>query len=589
MRVFAEPLYRDAGATVADRVADLLERMSLDEKLGQMTQIDQRYLRDNSDLATWRLGSVFFGGGSTPATNDAAAWADAVDGFQRAALATPLGIPLLVGADAVHGHNNLHGATIYPHNVGLGAVDDADLLLRIGQALATEVVATGPRWTFAPCVAVARNERWGRTYESAGEDPALASTMARMVTGIQGETLGRGPTSILATLKHYVGDGGTTGGVDRGDTELSEEKLRELHLAPYVVALEAGAGSVMISYSSWNGLRAHAHHYLITEVLKGELGFDGFVVSDWAGIDDIDGEAGFSSTDVVTAVNAGIDMIMVPERHVELLALLTQEVESGAVARDRIDDAVCRILTKKFELGLFEDPFARRIFAGEIRGDAHRALAREAAARSLVLLKNDGDLLPLRRTKLKLFVAGKNADDVGHQCGGWTITWQGGSGATTPGTSILAGIREVAGAGTTVDFDAGGAGAEGHDVAVVVIGEAPYAEFFGDRPEPQELGLDDDDLAVLARVRASGVPVVAVLVSGRPLIVTEQLPDWQALVAAWLPGTEGGGVADVLFGVMSPTGKLPHTWPRDAAQIPINVGDPEYDPLFTFGFGLTYA
>lgn len=588
MTVYAEPIYRNAEAPVAARVADLLERMSLGEKLGQITQIDQRYLRDESELATYGLGSVFFGGGSTATPNEKTAWADLVDGFQQVALSTRLGIPLLVAADAVHGHNNLHGATIFPHNVGLGAANDADLVRRVGEALAIEVAATGPRWTFAPCVAVARNERWGRTFESAGEDPARASLLAGMVAAIQGETLGALPMSVLATLKHYVADGGTTGGIDRGHAELSEDELRALHLAPYVDGLAAGAGSVMISYSTWNGLRAHAHGYLINDVLKRELGFDGIVVSDWAGIDDIDGEPGFSDTDVATAMNAGIDMIMVPEHYAGFLEVLERQVDGGVIAAERIDDAVARILTKKFELGLFEDPFARRALADEIRSESHLALAREAAAASVVVLKNDENLLPLTRQGLKLAVAGKNADDIGHQCGGWTITWQGGSGATTPGTSILEGIREVVAPGTTVDFDRDGAGIEGHDVAIVVIGETPYAEFSGDRPEPHHMGLDEDDLAVLERVRASGVPTVAVLVSGRPLVVTEQLPSWQAFVAAWLPGSEGGGVADVLFGITAPTGTLPHSWPRRAAQIPINAGEAGYDPLFPLGFGLTY-
>jgi beta-glucosidase len=560
--------------------------MTVDEKLGQMTQIDRRYLSDESDLATYHLGSVFSGGGSAPEPNDPQTWADMVDRYQRIALSTRLGIPILYGTDAVHGHNNLHGATIYPHQIGLGAANDADLNQRIGAALAVEVVATGPRWTFAPCIAVARNERWGRTFESPGEHPSLASTMAAMVTGIQTEELGSTPTSILCTLKHYVGDGGTTGGVDRGDVELDEEEFRAIHIAPYLDALAAGAGSVMISYNSWQGVRCHGHRYLITELLRGELGFDGFVVSDWAGIDDLDGEPGFSPTDVVTAVNAGIDMLMVPEHHQKMLGILRQEVESGAISMERVDEAVSLILAKKFEVGLFEDPFARRSYLPEIRSDEHLALAREAAAKSVVVLKNDG-VLPVAKSG-RVFVAGKNADDLGHQCGGWTLTWQGGSGATMPGTSILEGIREVA-AGATVDFAVDGTGAEGHEVAIVVVGEEPYAEMFGDRHEPDGLALDETDLAVLARVRESGVPMVVVLVSGRALILPDEVADWEGLVAAWLPGTEGGGVADVLFGDRAPVGKLPHSWPRSAAQVPINVGDADYDPLFPFGFGLTYG
>jgi beta-glucosidase len=309
-------------------------------------------------------------------------------------------------------------------------------------------------------------------------------------------------------------------------------------------------------------------------------------VSDWAGIDDIDGEPGFSATDVVTAVNAGIDMLMVPEHHPKMLEILRAEVASGAISMERVDEAVSLILAKKFELGLFEDPFARRSYRPEIRSDAHLALAREAAGKSVVVLKNEG-VLPVAKTA-KVFVAGKNADDIGHQCGGWTLTWQGGSGDTTPGTSILDGIRQVA-ADATVDFAVDGAGAEGHDVAIVVVGEAPYAEMFGDRHEPNGLDLDDTDRGVLERVQASGVPMVVVVVSGRALVLGDGVADWDALVAAWLPGSEGAGVADVLFGDRAPVGKLPHSWPRSADQIPINVGDADYDPLFPFGFGLTYG
>ena len=556
-------IYREPSAPVADRVADLLERMTIEEKLGQMMQIDRRYLHDEAHLATFHLGSLLSGGGSAPEPNAAKTWADMVDRFQRVALSTRLGIPLLYGTDAVHGHNNLYGATIFPHNIGLGAANDPELMRQIGEATAVEIRATGPRWTFAPCLAVARNERWGRTYESAGEHPALALTVAKLVTALQGETIT--PASMLATAKHYGGDGGTTGGVDQGDTELPEEELRAIHLPPFVDAIAAGVGSMMVSYSSWNGALLHGNAYLLNDLLKGELGFDGFVVSDWAGINALDGDPGFSASDVATAVEAGIDMIMVPELYEEMFALLMQVVASGAISQERIDDAVVRILRKKFELGLFENPFADRALAPEINSAAHRALARRAVRSSLVLLKNEQSLLPLAKDGLKIFVAGENADSLGHQCGGWTLTWQGGSGPTVPGTSILDGIREVAGSANTVDFAADGVGADGHDVAIVV-----------------------DDLRVAERVAASGVPTVAVLVSGRPLVITEQLAHWDALVIAWLPGAEGGGVADVLFEEATPTGKLPHSWPRTAEQVPINVGDADYDPLFAFGFGLAY-
>ncbi|MGV9382389.1 glycoside hydrolase family 3 protein [Nonomuraea sp. NPDC003707] len=576
--------YQDPSLPVPTRVADLMSRMTLDEKLGQMTQAERGSV-GNSDVTTYRLGSVLSGGGSAPSPNTAASWADMYDGYQNAALATPLRIPILYGADAVHGHNNVAGATIFPHNIGLGATRDPALVERIGRAVAEEVSGTGVDWDFAPCLCVARNDRWGRTYESFGETPELPSSMATIVTGLQGATL-NGPASVLATAKHYVGDGGTTGGVDQGDTQLSEADLRAIHLPPFRAAVERGVGSVMISFSSWNGARLHGQQYLITTVLKGELGFSGFVVSDWNGIDQIDGAPGTSALDVRTAVNAGIDMVMVPTSWRQFIDLLRAEVQAGRVTTARVDDAVRRILTKKFELGLFEKPLTDRSYTSTVGSAAHRALAREAVAKSQVVLKNTGNVLPLARSG-KIFVAGRSADNIGYQSGGWTISWQGSSGNITPGTTILQGIRNSAGSGTTVTYSQDGTGIDSsYRVAVAVVGEPPYAEGQGDRPG--SLGLDAVDLNTIANLRASGVPVVVVLVSGRPLDVASQLSGWNALVAAWLPGTEGQGVADVLFGTVQPTGKLPVTWMSSASQQPINSGDGK-TPLFPYGFGLTYG
>ncbi|WP_223166785.1 glycoside hydrolase family 3 N-terminal domain-containing protein [Nonomuraea sp. SYSU D8015] len=575
--------YQDPSLPVRDRVADLMGRMSLEEKLGQMTQAERGSV-STADVTTYRLGSVLSGGGSAPSPNTAASWADMYDRFQNAALATPLGIPILYGVDAVHGHNNVVGATIFPHNIGLGATRDPALVERIGRAVAEEVSGTGVDWNFAPCLCVARNDRWGRTYESFGETPELPSSMATLVTGLQGTAL-NGPASVLATAKHYVGDGGTTGGVDQGDTQLSEADLRAIHLPPFRAAVERGAGSVMISFSSWNGVKLHGHQYLITTVLKGELGFSGFVVSDWNGIDQIDGAPGTSALDVRTAVNAGIDMAMVPTAWRQFIDLLRAEVQAGRVTTARVDDAVRRILTKKFELGLFEKPLTDRSYTATVGSSAHRALAREAVAKSQVVLKNSGNLLPLAPGG-KIFVAGKSADDIGLQSGGWTISWQGSPGAITPGTTILQGIRNAAGSGTTVTYSRDGRGIDGsYRVAIAVVGETPYAEGEGDRPGG--LGLDTTDLNTIATLRAAGVPVVVVLVSGRPLDIAAQLSGWNALVAAWLPGTEGQGVADVLFGSVRPTGKLPMTWMSSASQQPINQGDGK-TPLFPYGFGLTY-
>ncbi|NUT31975.1 MAG: glycoside hydrolase family 3 protein [Hamadaea sp.] len=575
--------YQDPTLPVPTRVADLLARMSLDEKLGQMTQAE-RGSATPADVTTYRLGSILSGGGSAPSPNTATAWADMYDGFQQGALATPLQIPMIYGVDAVHGHNNVVGATIFPHNIGLGATRNPALLEQIGRATAEEVSGTGIDWDFAPCLCVARNDRWGRTYESFGEVPEIASSLTTIVTGLQGTQLG-GPASVLATAKHYVGDGGTTGGDDQGNTELTEAQLRAIHLPPFQAAVQRDVGSVMISYSSWNGVKLHGHQYLVTTVLKGELGFSGFVVSDWNGIDQIDGVSGMSASDVRTAVNAGIDMVMVPTAWKNFISLLRTEVQAGRVAQARIDDAVRRILTKKFELGLFERPLTDRGYTSTVGSAAHRAVARQAVRESQVLLKNSG-VLPLAKDNNKIFVAGKSADNIGNQSGGWTISWQGSSGNITPGTSILQGIRNAAGPGTTVTYSQRGTGIDSsYRVAIAVVGETPYAEGQGDRTG--SMSLDRDDLRTINTLRGKGVPVVVVLVSGRPLDIASELPNWAGLVAAWLPGTEGAGVADVLYGDYRPTGKLPVTWMSSVSQQPINDGDGKTG-LFPLGFGLTY-
>jgi beta-glucosidase len=577
--------YQDPSLPVSDRVADLLPRMTLDDKIGQMTQIEKDALVPSSDLATYRIGSVLSGGDSTASPNNAQTWADTYDALQRTALGTSLGIPMIYGIDAVHGHNAVRGATLFPHNIGLGATRDPALVQRVGRTVAEEMAGTGIDWDFAPCLCVARNDRWGRTYESFGEKPELAASMTTFVTGMQGETLGVDPASVLATAKHYLGDGGTTGGVDQGNTELSEAELRATHLPPFKEAVRRGVGSVMLSYSSWNGVKSHANKYLVTDVLKGELGFKGFVVSDWAAVDQLDGQSGFTGAEITTAVNAGVDMVMVPHDYKKFLTLLRGEVNAGRIPQARIDDANRRILSKKFQLGLFERPLTDRSYTSGVGSAEHRALARQAVRASQVLLKNSGGVLPLAKNA-KLFVAGKSADDIGNQSGGWTVGWQGRSGAVTPGTTILQGIRSTAADSSRITYDRYGNGLDGsYTAAVAVVGETPYAEGKGDRPG--SMGLDQEDLQTLAKLKASGVPVVVVLVSGRPLDIAAQLPDWKALVAAWLPGTEGNGVSDVLFGEYAPTGKLPVTWMNSASQQPVNDGDGK-TPLFPYGYGLSY-
>jgi beta-glucosidase len=574
----------DPSRPVADRVGDLLSRMTLDEKIGQMTQAERTAVTD-ADIARYRIGSLVSGAGSAPNPNTPDSWADMYDGYQRAALSTPLRIPLIYGIDAVHGHGNVYGATIFPHNIGLGATRDPALLENIGRATAEEISGTGIDWDFAPCLCVARDDRWGRTYESYGENPEIGSSLTSYLTGLQGGPLG-GPASVLATAKHFIGDGGTAGGVDAADTRLSEADLRAIHLPPFQAAVQRGVGAVMVSYSSWNGVKMHANFYLITKVLKGELGFTGFVVSDWNAVERIDGNDGYTAEEVRGAVNAGIDMVMVPFAYRQFIDLLRAEVRAGRVPMSRIDDANRRILTKKLELGLFEHPYTDRRWTSTVGSPAHRELARQAVRESQVLLKNSGHVLPLSRTASKIFVAGRNADDIGNQCGGWTISWQGGSGPVTPGTTILAGIRAAVAPSTVVTYAPDGRGIDRrYDVAVAVVGEKPYAEGPGDRPGG--LGLDPADLATLARLKASGVPLVVVLVSGRPLDIAAQLPGWNALVAAWLPGTVGNGVADVLFGAYNPTGRLPVTWMSGADQEPINAGDGK-PALFPYGYGLRY-
>jgi beta-glucosidase len=580
----AVPPYQDPAQPVATRVADLLSRMTLDEKIGQMTQAERSKVTA-SDLTTYRLGSVLSGGGSAPSPNTVAGWADLYDGLQHGAMATPLQIPMIYGIDAVHGNNNVYGSTIFPHNIGLGATRDPQLVQQVGRAVAEEVAATGIDWTFAPTLGVVRDDRWGRTYESFGEDPAIASSMTTIITGFQGTSLG-GPSSILATAKHYIGDAGTTGGKDQGNTQVSEAELRATFLPPFKAAIDRGVGSIMVSYSSWNGVKMHGNKYLLTDVLKTELGFTGIVVSDWAAIDQLDGATGFTAQEVATAINAGLDMIMVPQNFTTFISYLRQDVQTGTIPQSRIDDAVRRILTKKFELGLFERPYADRSNASSVGGSAHRAVARKAVQESQVILKNDG-VLPLATTGGKVCVAGKNADDIGNQSGGWTLSWQGASGATVPGTTILQGIKDVLSGGRTTSFATNGSNVDSScSVAVAVIGETPYAEGAGDRPNG--LPLDATDQTLLTRLRTVGVPTVVLLVSGRPLDISGVIPWIDAFDAAWLPGSEGGGVADILFGKAAPTGKLPVSWPATATQEPINAGDGQ-TPLFALGAGLTYS
>ena len=577
----------------------LLAKMTLEEKVAQMTQPDQLFLKDPSEIEKYQFGSVLSGGDSDPKTNTVEDWGAMYEKYQAHALKSRLKIPLLYGVDAVHGHSNVIGAVMFPHNVGLGATRDSKLVEQIGRITAAEVRATGINWVFAPCVTVPRDERWGRSYEGYSEDPAVVASLGEAaVRGLQGTNLAA-PSSVLACAKHYLGDGGTVYGTgipnsaqpgghypnDQGDTQLPEAELRRIHLQGYITAIRAGVASIMPSYSSWNGEKMSGHKYLLTDVLKKELGFEGFLISDYNALDALPGDF---SMQIERSINAGMDMVMVPEKYVEFMDKLTALVKAGKVPTSRIDDAVVRILRVKFAMGLMVPGRSFAIdpkFFDAFGGASHRAVARQAVRESLVLLKNDHNALPLVRTAKRIHVAGVSANDIGNQSGGWTIRWQGQSGPVTSGMTVLGAIQELAGPRTNVTYSADGTGAEGADAAVVVIGETPYAEMMGDR---RDLSLSQTDLATLANAKKAGVPVVIVLFSGRPLIVNDALAQADAFVAAWLPGTEGLGVADVLFGDYKPTGKLPVSWPRSMAQIPINVGDAAYDPLFPFGFGLTY-
>jgi len=580
--------YKNASLPIEDRVADLLGRMTLEEKIGQMTLAEKGSIVE-TDIAQRNIGGLLSGGGGYPEPNTPAAWAKMVNGFQEHASQSRLGIPLIYGVDAVHGHNNVYGAVIFPHNVGLGAAGDAELMERIGRATAAEMIATGIYWNYAPAVSVPQDIRWGRTYEGYSENTELVSTLAAAyLRGLQGDELAD-PLMVLATPKHFVGDGGTVWGssatpgymIDQGVTDVDEATLRAIHLPPYIAAIEVGAKNIMISYSSWGGNKMHAQEYLIADVLKGELGFEGFIVSDWGAIDQITDDY---CEAVVTSIKAGVDMNMVPYDYNRFIDTLTQAVRDGDVPVERIDDAVRRILTVKYELGLFDYPFAKESLLAEVGSEEHRALAREAVSKSLVLLKNDDDTLPLSKEMPRINVAGLGADDTGMQCGGWTIEWQGKKGDITPGTTILEAIQSTVSDSTTIEYNRHAHFEATADACIAVVGEEPYAEGMGDS---DDLALSTADKRLLKRLPDQCDRIVVILISGRPIIVTEQLDEWDAFVAAWLPGTEGQGVADVLFGEQPFSGKLSYTWPRSTDQLPLNaLAESGEEPLFPFGYGL---
>jgi beta-glucosidase len=625
------------------RITALLGQLTLEQKVAQMVQADIRYITPE-EVGKYRIGSVLNGGGAFPANNKHATvadWVSLADRFYAASMDSSQGgpaIPVFWGTDAVHGHNNVIGATLFPHNVGLGAMHDPDLVERIGEVTADEVAVTGIDWTFAPTVAVVRDGRWGRAYEGYSDRPDIVREYAgRMVEGLQGKA--GTPTfldthHVLATAKHFIGDGGTDRGVDRGDNLSSEQELLDIHAQGYIAALAAGVQTVMVSYNSWQGPKLHGQHYLITEVLKKRMGFDGVVVSDWNGIDEVQS---CTVNSCAQAVNAGIDLFMVPQEWKAFVANTVAQVRAGDIPQSRIDDAVTRILRVKLREGLFEKgPPSSRPSANKVAllgAPEHRAVAREAVRKSLVLLKNNGALLPLQR-KSHVLVAGDGADNIEKQTGGWTLTWQGtdNTNADFPGaTSIFEGIRAtVTAAGGTATLSTDGSYHSKPDVAIVVFGEDPYAEWHGDirsldfrgangnsqpdlsRPWPEtplpgqwappvvtavsdkgaDAATENPNLQLVQRLRHSGIPIVAVFLAGRPRGITPELQASDAFVVAWLPGTEGGGVADVLFrnnkGAVNFdfTGRLSYEWPTGGAA---DGALAKAGPLFPYGYGLSYC
>ncbi|XP_020211445.1 uncharacterized protein LOC109796189 [Cajanus cajan] len=591
--------YKDPKLSLNVRIKDLLKRMTLEEKIGQMVQIE-RSVATPQVMKKYFIGSVLSGGGSVPATNATAeSWVKMVNGIQNGSLSTRLGIPMIYGIDAVHGHNNVYKATIFPHNVGLGVTRDPVLIKKIGDATALEVRATGIQYAFAPCIAVCRDPRWGRCYESYSEDPKIVRAMTEIIPGLQGDNSRKGvpyvagKNKVAACAKHYVGDGGTTKGINENNTVISYRELLSIHMPAYHDSIVKGVSSVMVSYSSWNGKKMHANHYLVTDYLKNKLKFRGFVISDWLGIDRITSPPHSNySYSIQAGVGAGIDMIMVPINFTEFIDDMTYQVKNNIIPVSRIDDAVERILRVKFVMGLFENPLADLSLVNQLGNKEHRQLARGAVRKSLVLLKNgksaDKPLLPLPKKAAKILVAGSHANNLGYQCGGWTITWQGlGGNNLTVGTTILDAVKQTIDPATKVVYnenpDSNFVNSNNFSYAIVIVGEVPYAETFGDS---LNLTIAEPGPSTITKVCGS-IKCVVLLITGRPVVIQPYLSKIDALVAAWLPGTEGQGVTDLLFGDYGFTGKLARTWFKTVDQLPMNVGDKYYDPLFPFGFGIS--
>ncbi|KAL8227119.1 hypothetical protein R6Q57_016951 [Mikania cordata] len=602
--------YKDPKQPINIRIKDLLNRMTLAEKIGQMTQIE-RSVASADVMQKYFIGSILSGGGSVPAKEASPeTWINMVNGFQNGSLTTRLGIPMIYGIDAVHGNNNVFKATIFPHNVGLGVTRqvflplvnvDPELIKKIGAATALEVRATGINYAFAPCIAVCRDPRWGRCFESYSEDPAIVRQMTQLIPGLQGDIppntrkgvpFVAGKEKVVACAKHFVGDGGTTKGINENNTVISPHGLFSIHMPAYYDSVLKGVATIMISYSSVNGAKMHADGHLITNFLKNTVKFRGFVISDWQGIDRLTDPPHANYTfSILRSVEAGLDMIMVPYNYTEFIDGLSYLVTNKFIPMSRIDDAVKRILRVKFLMGLFENPLADLTMAKHLGSHKHRELAREAVRKSLVLLKNGKTdtepVLPLPKKSTKILVAGTHADDIGNQCGGWTIEWHGQSGNITVGTTILSAIKNTVDPTTEVVYQENPTPefikSNNFSYAIVVMGEYPYSETVGDN---LNLTIPEPGPTTITNV-CGAVKCVVVLITGRPVVIEPYVSNMDGLVAAWLPGTEGQGVADVLYGDYGFTGKLARTWFKTVDQLPMNVGDPHYDPLYPFGFGIT--
>ena len=555
-------LYWDNSQPVEARIDNLLDQMTTAEKIGQLALVEKNSVRHSEDIADYSLGGLLSGGGIKPDDNSPQGWLEMVNGFQSSALQSRLGIPILYGVDAVHGHTNVPGATVFPQNIALGATRDPDLVRQIGAITAQEMAATGIYWNYSPSIDVVRDTRWGRTYESFGSDYKLVSELgAAYLEGLESDS-----THVIGTAKHYLGAGAMVWGtstnrdfkIDQGAIQEDEETLRAVDLPPFTAAIKAGVSSIMVGHATWNGTELVASHYLLTDVLKNELGFNGFVVSDWFGVYEIPGDKYHA---VVTAINAGVDMVMLPYDYKSFTGYMSQALATGDITQERLDDAVRRILRAKFTAGLFDAPLADGSALGELGSEAHRAVAREAVRKSQVLLKNSASILPLSKTLSHVVIAGSSADNLGRQSGGWTVEWQGVDGNDLfTGTTVLAAVQQTVSAKTIVDYDPDGdfSSTEKADVGIAVVGEAPYAEGWGDNQHP---ALSATDLQTIAKVKAASKKLVVIIVSGRPLDIAPFVGDWDAVIAAWLPGSEGEGITDVLFGDYPFTGQLPVAWP----------------------------